>query len=106
MTAECIVNALLEGPPRPQPIPVRIRQADGSMIDAEFSGYYEWPGRGYIPSIGYVHSEGGHTHGPLRRGDTLMSQVPNPQEWAELEKSQELTAPAKGCFWPTGGSLS
>jgi hypothetical protein len=114
MIAERIVNALLEGfaklPPRPQPIPVRIRRPDGSVIDAAFSGYYEWPGQGYVPSVGYPSASGKLSHGILHQGDTIETPVPSQEEWAAEEKrlvaADAAAPPAKGCFWPTGGSLS
>lgn len=87
ITANAVVDALLEAIGTPN-IPVKVRLADGTVIDAVFNGYYEWPGRGQVPSIGYPSKFGGHTHGPMRPGDELDSKVPSPVEWGEMEKKR------------------
>lgn len=77
-----IVEALI-GNPRKQPLPVKIRTAGGDVVDAEFSGYYEWPGKGHVPSIGYRTPQG-LTHGILRDGDEILS-CPKPSRVGKLE---------------------
>lgn len=108
-SAKAIVNALIEGEMVGGPhrkIPVKIRRPDGSVIDAEFSGYYDNRefGLGAHPSIGYP-SEGGMTHGILRKGDELQTEVPDPDAWKaeqeEAERARQASTPAKAAFWPT-----
>lgn len=84
--AHAIVTSLLEGVGTPN-IPVKIRQADGSVIDAVFNGYWSMfdPPR---PSIGYPSPQGGHSHGIIHQGDEIVSQVPSPEQWDEMEKQR------------------
>lgn len=111
--AETIVDRLLEGIGTPN-VPVKLRLASGEVIDAVFNGYWPMfnPPR---PSVGYPNPEGGHSHGIIHPGDEIVSQVPSPEEWGEMEKQRiekanaEMLAartatPTKATFWPTSGS--
>jgi hypothetical protein len=95
--AERIVNRLIEGK-RP-PIPVKVRLPDGSVIDAEFNGYYDLRSinRGHVPSIGRPTSYGALTHGLLGKEERIETPIPSPEEW----ESDEVETPAKAAFWPT-----
>jgi hypothetical protein len=96
--AAIIVDFLTEGSHREfRPImrlPVKVQHPDGSVSDAEFTGYYEPD----LPSIGYPLPQGGKTHGGLREGDRLLTQVPSYEEWEHwVEKQQRL--PQKDNPW-------
>ena len=71
-------------------LPVKVRTPDGQVIDAVFNGYYDWPGKGKVPSIGYKSGgpSGGWTHGPMHPGDEIASPVPSPEEWNEMERKR------------------
>ena len=62
---------------------VKIKQADGTIVDAQFNGYYT-PEK---PSIGYVLPDGRITHTPLRKGDEVISPIPSPEEWAAVKEA-------------------
>lgn len=67
-------------------LPVKVQVQSGEIVDADFNGYYDCRliGRGFVPSIGYAAPGGAPTtHGPLRKGDTLLTPVPSPEEWAK-----------------------
>lgn len=72
-------------------IPVKILTKDGQVLDCEFNGYYDWDGE-YIPSIGYPGANGMLSHGILRPGDRLLTEVPSPEEW--LKRHESLPKPA------------
>lgn len=94
--AEAIVAMLIEGQRR---IPIKLRLADGSVIDAEFNGYYDLSsiGRGHVPSIGKPFPGAkGMSHGMLGPGEKIETSIPSPEEL-----SGGSDTPAKGCFWPT-----
>jgi hypothetical protein len=88
----------------PPNLPIKLRLADGTVVDAMFNGYWDVfdPPR---PSIGYPAGEG-HSHGIIHDGDQILTPVPSPEEWAEMEREREerekqAKAPPKASFWPS-----
>lgn len=77
-----IVNTLIEG----ASIPIKVRLADGSEIEAEFNGYYDlsFAGKGKRASVGKKLPGGGFTHGihdPSK--ETIIGDIPSPEEWEQ-----------------------
>ena len=104
--AETIVNRLLEG--TKPPIPVKLRLADGSVIDAEFNGYWDlnFMGKGMVPSIGKRIGVGGTLshgiHDPTK--EEIITPIPSPEEWDAEDPASPTEPPPKACGWPTAGS--
>jgi len=62
-------------------MPIKIQRADGSVIDAVFSGYYDFSGKVW-PSVGYPGPTG-WTHNILIKGDTILTEVPPIEAYRE-----------------------
>lgn len=64
-------------------IPIQIQSADGTIRDAEFTGYYDLTsaGKGYIASVGWTLPNGQVTHGMLRADEKIIGTVPTGEEW-------------------------
>lgn len=64
-------------------IPIQIQAQDGTIREAEFTGYYDLStlGRGYVPSVGWTLPNGKFTHGMLRPEEKIIGTVPTFQEW-------------------------
>ncbi len=69
-------------PPVTQRIPIKIRKADGTIVEGEFNGYYDMRDvNGQTPaSIGRL-VEGKMSHGLLNAGETIIGKVPTFEEW-------------------------
>jgi hypothetical protein len=86
--AHRLVEALLEGgrlPSSDNPMAIKLQAPDGSVVDAEFSGYYTDKLRNKydanLPSIGYPDNQGGMTHGMLRSGWHIITPLPPPEDY-------------------------
>ena len=90
MEALTLARLLLES----RSMPIKLRAPDGSVVDGDFNGYYDLRpvGGGIWPSIGYPDGQGGLTHGWLRDGWALISQVPSFEEWAAEEAAARKLA--------------
>lgn len=74
---------------------VKVRTAEGELIDADFSGYWdlEQIGMGRPATIGYPDGQGGFTHGMLHPGDSIETQVPSFEEWKAMAAEQAKQKP-------------
>lgn len=73
-------------PGTPQnPIDIQVQRADGTVVPAQFTGYYDYTslGRGAIPSVGFILENGQVSHGMLSKGDKIIGQVPSFEEWSK-----------------------
>lgn len=71
--------------PAPTKVPIQIQKPDGTIENAEFTGYFDYRdmGRGAIPSIGYKLADGRVSHGFLKAGDKIITPVPSFEEWSQ-----------------------
>lgn len=88
------IDTVAKAPPgTPQnPIPIQIQNADGTVVQGEFTGYYNLTdlGRGIVPSIGRKLPSGGISHGFLKAGEKIVGDIPSFEQW----QSQSQAAPA------------
>lgn len=64
-------------------LPVEVKTADGKIIPATMYGYWDNRNVGFplALGIGYFAEDGGITHGQLRDGDALLTEVPPPEDF-------------------------
>lgn len=67
----------------PQRIPVKIKQPDGTIVDGEFTGYYDMTqyGKGILISAGWKLPDGNMTHGMLKPGWEIIGDIPTFDQW-------------------------
>jgi hypothetical protein len=75
----------------PSRIPIKIQQADGTVIDGEFTGYYDMrdSGMGVFSSVGKVLPNGTWTHGMLGKDEKIIGEVPTVDEWNAARQSTQ-----------------
>ena len=66
----------------PPGLPIVMRDPQGQAVHGVFHGYYDLStvGLGIVPAIGYPIKEG-VTHGMLRTGWAIVSEIPSFEEW-------------------------
>lgn len=96
---------------RPYISDVQIRKPDGSVVTGDFRGYqdYRAVGGGIRPMVGYP-TETGMSHGGLKTGDTIVSKVPTPEEWKQIEENKaaqpKATQPSPSPVASPSGTVS
>jgi len=92
MPAEQVAAAPAEAKPgTPQnPISIQVQRADGTVVPAQFTGYYDYTslGRGVIPSVGFILENGQVSHGMLSKDEKIIGDVPSFEDW---KKAPETT---------------
>lgn len=74
-------------------LPVEIQGPDGTTYPAVINGYYDLPG-GSVASVGRM-TYAGWSHGLLREGEKIVSEVPTAEQWARgVRDLAELRQPA------------
>lgn len=66
----------------PNESPVLIRTADGQEYPASINGFYDMGNGDFMESVGRLTPDG-WSHGMLRPGETIVSPIPTPQQWAQ-----------------------
>lgn len=66
--------------------PVEIQRADGTIYPAVVNGYWDYPGRGHVPSVG-SRTETGWTHGVLGSDERVLTKIPGPSSYRRRDFS-------------------
>jgi len=90
---------------------IRLKTADGKIIEAEWAGYYDmrkFRQKRVFPNIGRMLEEGQPwdpkevTHGPLREGEVILDPIPSFDEWIREISGSDPVAPKVSLAAPRG----